>query len=63
MYCPFKFNEKTLDADGYPKKDACQCEKQGCELWEPFTGTCALRTQAFLAGREVSIKDMEGVNQ
>lgn len=39
MYCPFKFNEKTLDADGYPKDNACQCQREGCELWEQFTGT------------------------
>jgi len=57
MYCPFKFNERTLDADGYPKDDACQCHREECALWERFTGTCALLTQPYLAGREVSIKE------
>ena len=52
--CPFKFNINTLDKDGEHKTYSCLCEGQVCALWEEVTGTCALKTQAYLVGREVA---------
>ncbi len=64
MVCPLKFNSSTLDADGAFLVTACQCEREDCQLWEAFTGTCSLQTLAHLKGREVSLaeahQDREG---
>lgn len=40
--CPMKFNGKTLEADGYVKKDSCQCDEENCAWWKPETNQCAV---------------------
>ena len=55
--CPLKFNSTTLDKDGTALQNACLCDGEDCALWEEFTGTCALKTDAYLKGREVSIRE------
>jgi len=41
MYCPRKFNSKTLDANGSVKVTTCQCEKEECAWWIRKVGLCA----------------------
>jgi hypothetical protein len=40
--CPMKFNSKTLEPDGYVKKDSCQCDEENCAWWRNSTGQCAV---------------------
>jgi hypothetical protein len=40
--CPMKFNSKTLEADGYVKKESCQCDEENCGWWRPVTNQCAV---------------------
>jgi hypothetical protein len=56
MHCPLKFNSKTIDADGACKDNQCQCEREECELWEHLTGSCSLRTTAYLQAYEANRK-------
>jgi hypothetical protein len=28
--CPMKFNSKTLEADGFVKKETCVCDEESC---------------------------------
>jgi len=57
MICPLKFNSNTLDKDGAVLKDQCQCEEKECALWEIYTGTCSLCTDAYLKGVKASRED------
>jgi hypothetical protein len=58
MFCPLKFNSKTLRDDGGLDEGDCECERELCRLWEFNTGTCGLATQAYLAGIAVVRKEM-----
>ncbi len=40
--CPMKFNSKTLEPDGYVKKDCCQCDEENCAWWRNSTSQCAV---------------------
>lgn len=42
MNCPMKFNEKTLEADGFVKKETCMCDEENCSWWRPGTNLCAV---------------------
>lgn len=42
MNCPMKFNSKTLEADGFVKKESCQCDEESCSWWRPATNMCAV---------------------
>ena len=40
--CPMKFNSKTLEADGFVKRDCCQCDEENCAWWRASTNNCAV---------------------
>jgi hypothetical protein len=40
--CPMKFNSKTLEADGFVKKDSCQCDEENCAWWRASTNLCSV---------------------
>jgi hypothetical protein len=42
LNCPLKFNSKTLEADGFVKKETCLCDEGGCAWWRPATDMCAV---------------------
>jgi len=42
MYCPMKFNSKTLDANGDLLNNVARCEEAECAWWIPATGSCAI---------------------
>lgn len=42
LNCPMKFNSKTLEADGFIKKETCLCDEQNCAWWRPNTELCAV---------------------
>jgi hypothetical protein len=42
LVCPLKFNSKTLESDGYVKKETCQCDEDNCSWWRPATNLCAV---------------------
>jgi len=46
MFCPFKFNNPSIDLR------YCQCEKEQCELWNERFGKCSLAVDAYLKGQE-----------
>jgi len=42
LNCPLKFTSKTLEADGFVKKETCLCDEDGCAWWRPTTSMCAV---------------------
>lgn len=42
LICPMKFNSKTLEADGFVKKETCLCDEEGCAWWRPEPSMCAI---------------------
>ena len=42
LNCPLKFNSKTLEADGFVKKESCLCDEEHCAWWRPGTSMCAV---------------------
>ncbi len=42
LNCPLKFNSKTLEADGFVKKESCLCDEDHCAWWRPGTSMCAV---------------------
>lgn len=42
LNCPMKFNSKTLETDGYVKKETCLCDEEACSWWRPGTNLCAV---------------------
>jgi len=42
LNCPMKFNSKTLEADGFVKKETCICDEEMCSWWRPATSMCAV---------------------
>ena len=42
LNCPMKFNSKTLEADGFIKKETCLCDEEACSWWRPSTNMCAV---------------------
>lgn len=42
LNCPMKFNSKTLEADGYVKKESCLCDEEACSWWRTDTNLCAV---------------------
>ncbi len=46
MYCPFKFNNKTLDslgsAHGVASMPGCQCEYSECGFWDYGRHRCSI---------------------
>jgi hypothetical protein len=42
LNCPLKFTSKTLEADGFVKKETCLCDEEGCAWWWPTTNMCAV---------------------
>lgn len=42
LNCPMKFNSKTLEADGFVKKETCICDEESCSWWRPSTNLCAV---------------------
>jgi len=56
MFCPMKFNSKTLDADGAFRTDQCHCEESDCAWWVvPYT-TEVLRTEGMCAIEMIAMK-------
>jgi hypothetical protein len=37
-----KFNSKSLEADGFVKKETCLCDEEACSWWRPSTNMCAV---------------------
>jgi len=52
MYCPLKFNSKTLDADGNIKNEACHCEGTDCAWWNERFRMCCQAVGDYLEGIE-----------
>lgn len=42
LNCPMKFNSKTLEGDGFVKKEGCLCDEEACSWWRPSTNLCAV---------------------
>ncbi len=42
LNCPLKFNSKTLEGDGFVKKETCLCDEEGCSWWRPSINLCAV---------------------
>lgn len=42
LNCPMKFNSKTLESDGFVKKETCQCDEEACSWWRPAVNLCAM---------------------
>jgi hypothetical protein len=40
--CPMKFNSRTLEPDGFVKKDSCQCDEENCAWWRPNSSNCSV---------------------
>ena len=57
--CPMKFNAETLDLNGSHQLAGCECELNDCAWWDEFTGTCAVKTLAFLERRKVDIGEIK----
>jgi len=37
-----KFTSKTLEADGFVKKESCLCDEENCSWWRPSTNLCSV---------------------
>jgi hypothetical protein len=37
-----KFNSRTLEPDGFVKKETCLCDEAACSWWRPATDMCAV---------------------
>ncbi|MBN1375707.1 MAG: hypothetical protein JXA01_06100 [Dehalococcoidia bacterium] len=42
LNCPMKFNGRTLEADGFVKKETCLCDEEACAWWRPELSMCAI---------------------
>jgi hypothetical protein len=42
LICPIKFNSRTLEPDGFVKKESCLCDEENCSWWRPATNLCAV---------------------
>ena len=42
LICPMKFSSKTLEADGFIKKETCLCDEENCAWWRPATNLCSV---------------------
>ena len=42
LICPMKFSTKTLEADGFVKKETCLCDEENCAWWRPATNLCSV---------------------
>ena len=40
LNCPLKFNSRTLEPDGFVKKETCLCDGGACSWWRPATDMC-----------------------
>ena len=53
MFCPRKFNAKTLSVNGYAPMGGCTCERSACEWWIERFGRCCIAVDAYLKGCEM----------
>ena len=42
LNCPLKFNSRTLEPDGFVKKETCLCDEDACSWWRPAPTMCAV---------------------
>jgi hypothetical protein len=42
LICPMKFNSRTLEPDGFVKKETCLCDEAECGWWRPATDMCSV---------------------
>ncbi len=42
LICPMKFSSRTLEADGFVKKETCLCDEENCSWWRPATDLCSV---------------------
>lgn len=62
MICPFKFNEKTLDAEGFSANEANQCEKEKCAFYiECWAKCCVSIISENLAAIASGIEDLVNI--
>jgi hypothetical protein len=57
--CPMKFNSKTLEADGFVKKETCICDEEACSWWRPATNMCAVASLVEIMNKLELVSGMQ----
>jgi hypothetical protein len=59
LICPMKLNSRTLEPDGFVKKETCLCDEEACSWWRPVTSMCAVASLVEIVNKMELVAGMQ----